>query len=116
MIQPPWTMDELRRVIPHLETRLEENQARCQAEEGFTPRPLPPMSTEECLDLFSRLLDRARAGPLAAADRFLFEQCLSAYQMAVRAETLGKSGRWFVFSEADFNQVVKRINTLQKEV
>ena len=99
----PWTLEELQAALPAVEDSLDTAEAVCR-EAGFEPRPLPVLSTEECLEFFGRILDSACGSPLSPASRFLFEQLLATYRMAVLAEALGKKGRYYVFSEEDLRR------------
>jgi hypothetical protein len=92
----PWTRAELKAMLPSIEARIAEYQA-----ERPNARPLPPMSVEECQDMFCALLDIATTRPLTEDECFLHGQIEAVYRMAVRAEALGYEGRYFVISEQD---------------
>ena len=98
----PWTHDELAILIPKIKKTIESAEL---ADENV--RPLPPMSVNECKDLFFKLLDIAKTRPLASSETFLCGQILSNLQMAVRAETLGRKGRFFVLSDDDIKSLTK---------
>ena len=91
----PYTHEELQALIPQLKKKLDA----IVAEQPHEVRPLPPMSVEEAKDYFYRLMDIAAERPLTQAECFVHGQLLSCFKMAVRAEMLGKKGRYFVFGE-----------------
>jgi hypothetical protein len=93
-MRPFWTQAELDELLPSLD-------ARIATIESLSPnfRPLPPMTVEEALGRFAALFDIAGKRPLTDDERFLGEQLLSVFAMAVRAETLGKKGRYFCMSQ-----------------
>jgi hypothetical protein len=100
----PWTLAELQAMTPVIERRLQQ----VEAESGFVVKPLPPMTTQECLDHFGRLLDAAIARRLTDQERFVFEELLSVYRMAIRADVMGYKGRFFVLSEDDIREAARR--------
>lgn len=90
-----WTREELQALIPVVEKRLEAAEAE-QAEEV---RGLPPMTPDECLEYFWRLMDAAAVRPLSQRECFLHGQLLSNFRMAVFAEARGYKGRFYVIQE-----------------
>jgi hypothetical protein len=100
----PWTMDELRALLPAIEARLDD------AEAAFAPgavRPLPPLTVDEAREHVLALIDKAQGELLTGEECFLAGQLLACHAMAVRAETLGKPGRYFVVSEDDFVSMMR---------
>jgi hypothetical protein len=97
-----WTHDELDAAIPKITAKIGEIEAEEEA-----ARPLPPMTVEECLTFANRFLETAGERVLSHSERFMFGQLLSILVQAVRAEMLGKKGRYFCLSEADIDQAVK---------
>lgn len=95
-----WTQAELDVLIPKVEQRL----AAMEEEWGQEVRGLGPMTPGECLDYLNRLLDHAVERPLTHQECFLHGQLMACYEMAVRAEMLGKKGRYFVVSEEQINR------------
>lgn len=102
--RPPWTHEELQALIPELEREI----AQTEAEQKEEVRPLPPMTVEEATQFFYRLMDIAATRPLTQRECFMHGQLLACFQYAVRAETLGKKGRFFVLSEEQINQMVEK--------
>ncbi len=99
-----WTRDELRALIPPIEARPDE------AEAAFAPgavRPLPPMTVAEARDHLLNLVQAAGSRCLTAAEEFLAGQLLACYGMAVRAETLGRPGRYIVIGEDDIAALMR---------
>lgn len=94
----PWTHNELQSMIPKIEARLEEAEAEAK-EEGTTLKPLPPLTEQECLEYFWRLMDSASQRPLTLEECGLHGQLLSQFQQSVMARCLGKKGRYYVISE-----------------
>jgi len=97
----PWTREELQALIP----KLKQEMADIEAEEPHEIRPLPPMTREEVMDYFYSLMDIAATRPLTSAECFIHGQLLCNYQHAVRAELLGKKGRYFVVSEDEIEKL-----------
>lgn len=62
-------------------------------------RPLSPMTVDEALDYLVRLIELASGRPLSERESILHGQLLACYEMAIRAEMLGKKGRYYVLSE-----------------
>lgn len=83
----PWTRQELQALIPALERKL----ALAEAEQPEEVRPLPPMTSAECLDLLLRLVGTAATRPLTQRECFLHGQLLAQYQQATFAEAKGCS-------------------------
>lgn len=97
----PWTREELKALIPVLDRELTnaENEYR-------NVKPLPPMTVEECEQLHRGLLDIAGERALTMEECFMMGQILACYQSAVRAEMLGKKGRYFVVAEDQLNELL----------
>lgn len=68
-------------------------------------RPLPPLTAEECLAHLDGLIELAGTRPLTRDEQFLLGQLHSQLRQAVRAEMLGKQGRYYVISEADLDRL-----------
>lgn len=98
----PWTREELEAALPQVRAQLEAMEA-----EDPDAKPLPPMTEEECYDYMWRLMDSARQRPLTQQECFLFGQLVSNYRMAVKATTLGYTGRYFVISEDEVAAQIK---------
>lgn len=99
----PWTQEQLDGFLSKLETEIVRVE-----DENPNARPLPPMTVDECKGFFGRLLDIAHARALDAEECLLMGQLLAVFQFAVRAETLGKKGRFFVMSEEDVNNILQQ--------
>lgn len=84
-------------MIPKLEKSIED----IAAGQPHEVRGLPPMTVEECENYFYGLMDLAAERPLTEAECFIHGQLMCCYRMAIKAEMLGKKGRYFVFSEED---------------
>jgi hypothetical protein len=102
MSRTPWTLDEVREFLPVLKQRVEEHEAM---DENI--RPLPPMNGEECEEMFFRISELALERPLTLAEHCLLGQVMANYRFAIRAETLGKKGRYFVLSEDDITKMMQ---------
>jgi hypothetical protein len=98
----PWTHEELE----EMKNTLEESINRTEAENPNI-RPLPPMTLDEAKELLLALADTATVRVLTEDEAFLHGQLVAAYGMAVRAATLGHSGRYYVISEQDIARVAK---------
>lgn len=99
----PWTHEELQGLIPKLDKKLSE----VEAEQEEEIKPLPPMTTTECLDFFWRFMDIAAERPLTQRECFIHGQLLAIYQQAVLAESMGKKGRYYVIPEESIAKLVK---------
>lgn len=111
MNRTPWTREDLEYLIPKVERQLaetEEEQRKLQLPGQEEVKPLPPMTSEECLEYLSRLMDYAVERPLTARERFLHDSLLCQFQQASIAEALGKKGRFYLIDE---NNLMKIINT-----
>jgi len=103
MSRLPWTRAEIElTLIPKIERKL----AEMVAAETHTVKPLPPMTTAECLEYFSRLMDAACERPLTEQEAFVHGQLLSIYKQACWAEALGKKGRFFVIHESQIQKLM----------
>jgi hypothetical protein len=100
MSRPMLTREELDAILPPLKRSIAATEA-----EHPEARPLPPMTAEECLERFERLMDAAATRPLTLAECFLHGQLLACYRHAIRAETLGHEGRFFVIPEDDIRRL-----------
>lgn len=100
----PWTKDELSKMLPNVERTFEQTQKELEAE-GLNPRPLPPMTVDDCEDYFCRLLGIAEQRPLTRQESFLFGSLFSVYRQAVVAYTKGYKGAWFCISEDQMKQM-----------
>jgi hypothetical protein len=104
MARLPWTPEELEKLIPKVKASLEELEA-----EDEDIRPLAPMTAEECKELFFRLLNTAITRMLTKNEIDILSQLLACFEMAIRAETLGKKGRYIVLHEDDIKRLVEEI-------
>jgi hypothetical protein len=107
-----WTREEMRAMIPPIEARVDELKARLdEAAADFAPgavRPLPPMTVAEARDYLINLVQAAGSRCLTAEEEFLAGQLLACYEMAVRAETLGRPGRYIVIGEDDIAALMRK--------
>ena len=101
----PWTRAELDELIPPARARIDAAMAADEAEFGEI-KPVGPMTHDECLDYFSRLLDVAQQRPLTGKECFLFGQLFQCFKQAVQAEMLGKKGRYYVVSAEQLAKVL----------
>ncbi len=105
MNQKPYTFAELKKLIPKLDKKLEEDQLE------FNAKGLPPMNVEDCKELFYGLMDIAHHRPLKKNECFLHGQLLAAFEQAVMAQMLKKNNeRYYVVSET---QIQKMFNDLK---
>jgi len=102
-----WTHEELQAMIPKIEDRLDEAEAKAK-EEGCTLKPLPSLTEEECKDYLFRLLDAASARTLTLDECYLHGQILAQFEQAVIARCLGKKGRYYVISEDNIMEVMSK--------
>lgn len=102
MVRTAYTRDQLDNVLQKTKTEMEAFES-----EFPTVRPLPAMTAEECEDMFDRLMDQAEQRPLTREECFLHGQIVTCFLHAVRAETLGKPGRYFCVSEDDVVSIVE---------
>jgi len=100
MLRVLWTHEEVQRLIPKLKARIDKMQAKIEAEQSYPIKGLPPMTTDECIRYFNRLIQTAADRPLSEQECFLHGQLLSVYQQACFAEALGEKGRFFVIPES----------------
>lgn len=100
----PWTHEELQALLPKLEKKLVTEEI-----ENPGIRGLPPMTVEESKNYFFKLIDIAKERPITFSESLIFGQLLSVFQQAVRAEMLGKKGRFFVISEDEINQIEEKL-------
>jgi hypothetical protein len=98
----PWTQEQLQELLPKLKAEIAREEAQ-----DPNIRPLPPMTVDECKDFFYRLNDIASTRPLTGDECCIMGQLLAVFQYAVRAETLGRKGRYFVLSEEDINRMMQ---------
>lgn len=98
----PWTHEQIDELIPRVKQHLADQEAN-----DPELRPLPPMTVDECKEYFFRFVDIASTRPLDEKESGILGQLLSVFQFAVRAETLGKKGRFFIISEDDINKMMK---------
>jgi len=102
----PYSFEELRRVIPSLKHDI-ESMEREEAALGNIARPCGPLTLAEAREFLLDLVGAAESRPLTRAEVFLHGQLLCVYEQAVRAEMLGKSGRYFVIPEAALQDLIK---------
>lgn len=100
-MNPPWTHAEL----ADLRARLRAEIADVEADEPDI-RPLPAMTREEALLLLSTIGTAATTRPLTRAESAISGQLLCCFEHAVRAEMLGKRGRYFVVAESEIDRLV----------
>lgn len=96
------SQEEVDQLLPRLAAAIERVEA-----DDPTARALPPMTVGECLERFYGLMDTAATRPLTLEECRLHGQLLSVYMQAVRAEVLGRKGRYFVMSEEDLLAAAK---------
>jgi len=102
--RPPWTFEELKAVAGPLREKIDVEGIACELENPDA-RPLPPMTVEEAREMLICLVERGANRQLTRPEMFLHGQLLACFEMAVRAETLGKPGRYFVISEQQINDL-----------
>jgi hypothetical protein len=68
---------------------------------------VPPLTVQECKRLLFALADLAMESELTGEENFLFGQLVRQLEQAVRAETLGYSGRYYCVSEAQLEQLLQ---------
>lgn len=102
----PWSVEEIERVAPKIRADLKKYEL-----ENPDVKLLPPMTVEEATDFFLRYLNTATERPLTTAETLILSQLLSCYKQAVRAETMGKKGRYIVLSEDDINSMMAAYNS-----
>lgn len=96
----PYTYEELSALKNKLDTEIKEYEQEAQA------RGLPPLAEQEARELIIGFLNTATERLLTKEECFLAGQLLGQYKMAVTALTLGKEGRYFVVSQADFERLL----------
>jgi hypothetical protein len=94
----PWTHEEL----VALRARLIEEMSEIEDDHPDI-RPLPPMTKAESLGLMDALWQTSTIRPLTCDEAFMSGQLLACFEQAIRAEMLGKKGRYFVMSEDQIN-------------
>jgi len=99
----PWTHEELEEMKAELSAALDKTER-----ERPEVRPLPPMTEGEALALLNALVGTAETRPLTGDEAFLHGQLLSCFRMAVRADTLGHKGRFFVISQDDVERLARK--------
>lgn len=100
-----WTQEELKQVRARL-------KAEVIAQESLAPadaKPLPPMTVDEARDWIGLILTIAEQWPLTPSEAHLHGQLLCIFMHAVRAETLGRRGRYFVIHESEVAERVRRV-------
>jgi len=95
MDRVPWTHEQLQALIPKVEADLK----RVEDEEGGDVKPVPPLTKDECLEYFWRLMDSAAQRALTKQEIFIHGQLLAQYEQSILAERLGKKGRYYVIPE-----------------
>lgn len=104
-MSPAWTFEEIEAFIPKLKQELEETEAEFEGKvKGF-----PPMTKEEAKDYLLRLGNLAEERPLTKEEAFAHGQLLCVYEQSIRAEMLGKKGRYFCISEEQIKNMVKGV-------
>lgn len=109
MNRVPWTREDLEYLIPKIErelTETEEEQRKLQLPGQEEVKPLPPMTSGECLEYFCRLMDSSVERPLTARERFLHDSLLAQFKQASVAEALGKKGRYYLIDEQDIMHIL----------
>jgi hypothetical protein len=99
----PWTHEELRALRDKLDVSIETTER-----ERPNIRPLPPMEEQEAQDLLLDLAETAITRCLTRDEVFMIGQLLRCFGMAVQAKTLKKPGRYFVISEEQIADYMKR--------
>lgn len=105
MTRKPWTHEELQAMIPVLESKLQK-QEDLAATNGEELKSIPPLTRDECLEYFFRLLDTASKRPLTLQECGLHGQLLAQFEQSAMALALGKSGRFYVISEERIMQML----------
>lgn len=101
-----WSFNQLDEIIPCLH-KIENTLDKIESEQDDEVNPLPAMTTQECLDYFFIIINIAKKRVLTSKEAFISEQLIANYKMAVSAELLGKTGRYFVISEKDIEMINK---------
>lgn len=95
----PYTREQLDRMIPKVKALLARDEAAA-IEDGIGEiTGMPPMTRDEALEFLSRLVAAGQERLLTRHEGFMHGQLMSVFEQAVRAEMLGKKGRYFVVSE-----------------
>ena len=105
MNRVPYSLDELRARIPSLKGKIEAHE-RDEASLGNDVRPCGPLTVAEARDLLLDLAGLAEERPLTRSELHLHGQLLCVYEQAVRAEMLGKKGRYFVIPESSLRNLL----------
>lgn len=71
-------------------------------------RPLPPMTRKESFEMILHCLSLAHKRELTDDECAIFAQLIAVFEQAVRAETLGYKGRYFVMSEDQIKGLLDR--------
>lgn len=98
----PWTNEQIQALVPILDDEMREIESEC---EGI--RPLPAMLLDEARDLVLRFIHQAESRQLTNFEATIMGQLLSVFEQAVRADMLGKKGRYFVISEDDVTKMME---------
>jgi len=95
-----WTRTELEALLPKLQSSLRRDEEEAAAQ-GADLRGLPPMTKDEARHYIERLSDLAMERRLSLTEAMLFGGLLASFEMAVKAEMLGKKGaRYYVIEES----------------
>lgn len=103
MVRQPYTLDEIRGLLPKLEKELDEYEKQDNV------RPLPLMNIEEARELAFQLIDAAEQKPLTREQALLFSQLLCSYEMAVRADMMQPGKRCLVVTEDQLQELGDRL-------
>ena len=97
--RPPYTRAQLDVMIPKVKAQLAADEAAA-IEDGIGEiNGMPPMTKDEALDYLARLMDAGQERLLTRHECFMHGQLMAVFEMAIRAEMLGKKGRYLVVSE-----------------
>ena len=98
----PYTRHELNRMF-----RTADKKRKKYEEKYPEARPLPPMTEDECQEMFYRILDIAAERALTLEECFLHGQLLAQYRSAVWGTARGYKGRVFVVHEEALDALLK---------
>ncbi len=100
-----YTREKLDVLIPKLEGLLSDAETRARDDGTGEITGMPPMTRSEAMDFLHRLMELAHQRPLTLAECFMHGQLMNVFEQAIRAEMLGKKGRYFVVSEEQLSQL-----------
>jgi hypothetical protein len=104
----PWTHEELQALIPACKEEMSQIEEEEFADSGTRIKPLPPLTKNECLDYFWRLTKVAEQRPLTREETFVHSELVAQFEQAVLAERMGYKGRYYVVSQEQIEELMKR--------